>query len=264
MRMLERLSGGTARHGNKPPGEATEVRMERSLGPVSPAKNNGAAGRNSPATRPRVLIADEHPATILGIRSTLEQGGFEICAEVATVRAALDAARRHVPDICLVDIALEDRGVDLAGRLSRTVPSSLVIMLSSSHDDDRFLDAILAGAAGYLLKDIAPEKLAAALQGALADGAVLPRSLTGRLIEELRERAMTRVLLGAHRGANLTRRETDVLRLLRQNLTTREIAKRLSISPVTVRTHLSAIARKCQAESRHAILKLLDDLESSA
>ena len=239
--------------------------LSRGVGRSMPASGSSHKHRSSIGEPPKakVLIASEHPATALGIRATLDEAGFEVCAEVSTAPATLDAARKHQPDKCLIEIELRGEDLELAVWLTRVAQDSHIILLTSSHDEDRFMDAIEAGISGYLFKDISPEKLCAALRGALAGEGAFPRQLTRRVIEELRHRAKTRKFVVARHGVFLTRRESDVVRLLRRNLTTQEIGRRLSISPVTVRTHLSSVVRKCQAEDREAIIEMLGGLEQA-
>ena len=209
--------------------------------------------------KPRVLIADEHPTTVMGIRSTLESEGFEVCAEVNTAMAAIEVALARRPDVCLLDVSMPGGGLQAAARISKVLKDSVIIMFASSPDPDVFIDAIRAGAFGYLLKDIAPERLVAAIRGALSGEAAVPRSLTTRLIEEYRDREITRLMISGGRSVHLTPRERDVLRLLRQNLTTHEIAERLFVSSVTVRTHISSILKKSQAEDRNSVIGMLED-----
>ena len=132
-------------------------------------------------------------------------------------------------------------------------------MLTVSHDETDFFDALRAGAAGYLLKDTDPRLLPQLLRAVVAGEGVLSPGLIAKLIEEFRERGRRRRLpLSGSRGVELTSREWEVLDLLRQGLTTAEIARRLFIAEVTVRTHVAAILRKLRVPDRRAALRLLD------
>jgi DNA-binding NarL/FixJ family response regulator len=208
---------------------------------------------------PRVLIADDHPPTRAGVRSVLEANGFAVCAEAATAEEAVSAALREVPDICLVDIHMPGSGIAAAAAITDAQPNVAVVMLTVSDGDDDLFDALLAGAEGYLLKDTNPERLPVALRGLLNGEAVLPRPLVAKLIAEFRDRSARRRLpLMGGRGVTLTSREWQILELLRDGLSTKEIATRLFISTATVRTHVVSIRRKLGAETREDAVKLLE------
>jgi DNA-binding NarL/FixJ family response regulator len=131
-------------------------------------------------------------------------------------------------------------------------------MLSVSRDDDDLFDALRVGASGYLLKDMDPERLPHAVRGVLDGEAALPRSMALRLIEQFRGRQRgRRIRVADGPVVELTDREWEVLELMKDGLTTAEIAKRLFLSPVTVRRHISAILAKLRAPDRKAALRLV-------
>lgn len=204
----------------------------------------------------RVVIADDHPMTRVGVRVALERDGFEICAEADDAPSAVEAAERESPDICLLDIQMPGSGIHAAEEIARKVPDAAIVMLTVSRSDRDLFDALRVGASGYLLKDTDPERLPMALRGVLEGEAALPRHLVALVIEEFRERGRRRPIL-KKRGVVLTDREWEVLDLMSQGLTTFEIADRLFIEPVTVRTHVSAILKKLRVSSRKAALELL-------
>jgi DNA-binding NarL/FixJ family response regulator len=207
----------------------------------------------------RVLVADDHPPTRAGVRAALERDGFVVCAEAGDARSAIEAARRERPDVCLLDIHMPGDGIHAAETISREFPDTAVVMLTVSRTDADLFNALRAGAAGYLLKDIDPIRLPLALRGVLEGEAALPRRLVALLIEEFRERKRRRrIPLVGRRGVELTDREWEVLDLMKQGLSTDEIATRLFISPVTVRTHVSSVLRKLHVSTREAALALLD------
>lgn len=209
----------------------------------------------------RILIADDHPAARAGVRAALDGHGFIVCAEAADARSAVEAAVRERPEICLLDIHMPGSGITAAAEVSSALPGTAIVMLTISREDDDLFDALRAGACGYLLKDTNPERLPYALKGVLEGESALPRVLVTRLIDEFRQRdRRRRVPLLKQRGVELTRREWDVLELLRQGLSTAEVAERLSVSRVTVRTHIASILRKLQVPDRRAALRLLESV----
>jgi DNA-binding NarL/FixJ family response regulator len=151
-------------------------------------------------------------------------------------------------------------GIAAAASIVAEVPGTAVVMLTVSRNDADLFDALRAGAAGYLLKDIDPKRLPFALRGVLAGEAALPRALVARVLDEFRERSRHRVLsLRGQRGVDLTSREWEVLALLREGLTTAQIAERLFVSKVTVRRHVASVLKKLRVPDRKAALDLLRD-----
>lgn len=206
----------------------------------------------------RVLVADDHPPTRAGVRSALSGHGFDICAEVADARGAVKAALELRPEVCLLDIHMPGNGIAAAAEIVQRAPETAVVMLTVSRSDDDLFDALRAGACGYLLKDIDPDRLPHALRGVLEGEAALPRALVARVVEEFRERGGRRVLrLPGQRGVELTSREWEVIELLAQGCSTADVAERLLIAPVTVRRHLSGVLRKLHVSSRKELLALL-------
>jgi len=207
----------------------------------------------------RVLLADDHAPTRAGVRAALEAGGFAVCAEAADAQAAVARALSEEPDICLLDIRMPGGGIAAAAAIAARLPETAIVMLTVSHEDADFFDALRVGAAGYLLKDTDPQRLPALLRGVVAGQGALSPTLVSKLIEEFRERGRRRRLpIGPGRGVELTSREWEVLDLLRQGRSTAEIAKRLFIEEVTVRTHISSILRKLRVPNRRSALNLLD------
>lgn len=207
----------------------------------------------------RIVIADDHPPTRADIREILEQGGFEVCAEVGTAEGAVEAAIAHRPDVCLLDIRMPGNGISAVARITEELPDTLIVMLTVSREDKDLFDAIRAGAVGYLPKETNPQRLVAVLRGVLRGEAALPRSLATRLIEEFRGREQRRLRLAGQASARLTRREWEIVDMLRQGVGTPEIADRLFVSQVTVRTHIAAILKKLRVPDRDAALALLRD-----
>lgn len=210
-----------------------------------------------------VVIADDHPPTRAGIRSSLEQDGFVVCAEVADGPSAVEAVLRERPDLCLLDVHMPGNGISAAREISARVPETAVVVLTVSRNDNDVFDALRAGASGYLLKDMDAARLPVALKGVLNGEAALPRRLVARLVDEFRDRGRKRrVPILAERGALLTTREWEVLELMRTGLTTAQISDRLFISQATVRSHIASILRKLRVPDRQTALRLLDDAQA--
>jgi DNA-binding NarL/FixJ family response regulator len=212
----------------------------------------------------RVVIADDHAPTRSGVRTALEHGGFEVVGEARDATAVVEIARRERPDVCLLDIHMPGSGIAAATRITDELPDTAVVMLTVSRNDDDLFDALRAGASGYLLKDTDPGRLPHALRGVLNGEAALPRTLVARLIDEFRDRGRYKrvPMLGA-RGAMLTSREWEVLELLREGLSTKEIAERLFLSPATIRSHVAAILRKLKVPDRAAAIRMLENGSTS-
>lgn len=208
-----------------------------------------------------VLIVDDHPPTRAGVRQSLTDGGFVVCGEAADAKGAIALAMELQPDIALVDIHMPGSGIAAIDGIATQSPDTAVVVLTVSRNDDDLFDAVRAGALGYLLKDMDPDRLPKALQGVLEGEAALPRTLVARLMDEFRGRDRRRSTLRGRPAARLTSREWQVLDLMRAGLTTRQMADRLFVSDVTVRSHVSAILRKLAVPDRAAAVRLIDALE---
>ena len=206
-----------------------------------------------------VLVADDHAPTRAGVRLALEAGGFAICAAVGDAEAAVDEAVHLRPDVCLLDVHMPGNGIAAADEISRRVPEAAVVMLTVSQEDEDLFDALEAGAVGYLLKDTSPARLPEALRAVLRGEAAMPPHLVTKVVAEFRDRRRRRrVPLLGRKPVELTDRERDVLMMMRDGLTTAEMANRLFVAPVTVRTHVAAILRKLRVDDRRSAVELLE------
>jgi DNA-binding NarL/FixJ family response regulator len=203
---------------------------------------------------PRVALVDEHPTLRAGLRRVLEADGFVVCAETGSAEEGLRAVRDTAPDICLIGGQMEGALGTIAGVSDR---GTVVIVLTASRSTESMLDAIRAGASGYLLKEMNPERIPAAVRGALDGEAAMPRTLVARLIREIQRPGRSPMLQGPSGLVGLTPRQWEVLSLTADRLGTAEIAERLMVSPVTVRRHLSAIQRKLGVADRDTAVELL-------
>jgi DNA-binding NarL/FixJ family response regulator len=207
--------------------------------------------------RPRVILAETNEPVRIGLRAALVADGFEIAAEPTSTEEAVAAARQARPDLCLLDVELAGEGIAAAARIAREAPAAAIVMLAGVADEFQVVDAVRAGASGYLLKDMDTARLPAALRGVLAGEAAIPRRLMADVIEALRERRGRAVVIDGQRVA-LSQREHDVLAFLGKDLPPAEIAARLGISPVTVRRHVSDLRRKLGAPDREALRRLAE------
>jgi DNA-binding NarL/FixJ family response regulator len=206
---------------------------------------------------PTVVLADDHPVIRLGVRMALMRGGFQVCAEAADRDGAVEAVLRERPDICLLDVYMPGGGIETAEILSRAAPATAIVMLTVSASPDDMLAALRSGAKGYLAKDTSPERLPAALCGVLKGEAALPRTLVGRVLHEFRHLPAPEAVLVRVDGVELTARESEIMRLLSSGLSTLEIGDLLSLSPITVRRHISAGMAKLGADSRDEAIRAI-------
>lgn len=208
----------------------------------------------------RVLLADDHAPTRADIRDALEiDGRFLVVAEAADAAGAVSRALRVRPDVCVLDLNMPGSGVAAAWEIASRLPTTKVVMLTVSDEDEHVRSALRAGAVGYLLKDMNPERLPHALADVLAGEVAIPRRLVTRLVEDYRDRGRRRRLLADDARAQLTSREWEVLDLLRRGLSTREIASRLVVSDATVRSHVAGLLRKLGVEDRDAAVRMFEE-----
>ena len=213
-----------------------------------------------------VLIADDHVPTRTGVRMALERGGLRVVAEAASADDAVRAAVRLRPDVCLLDIEMPGSGIRAAGQISEALPGSHILMLTVAREEATVFEAIRAGAAGYLLKDMDPDALPDAVRRVAAGEAVLPGRLVRRLIDEIRhhrESSSAAERLSDRVRVPITPREREVLEMLGDRRTTAEMAAELQLSPVTVRRHISALLGKLSVGSREEVHDLLARSRSS-
>jgi DNA-binding NarL/FixJ family response regulator len=213
-------------------------------------------GGSAPLERHSVLVADNDITFRRGVRDALEANGFDVVAEAADAAAAIGAATRLQPDLCLIEPALPVDGLNAIGRIAKASPATLIIVLSAFEGAEDVVTAFARGASGYLLKGLSGEQLAATLRRALQGEPALSRSLVPHLVDEVRRGSVRRLLLPGG-SVTLTSREWEVGEMLRDGLSTAEIAQRLGVSPITVRRHVSLLLRKLGADSREAAVEML-------
>jgi DNA-binding NarL/FixJ family response regulator len=209
----------------------------------------------APPQRIRILVADTSCVARAGIRLALEGHAFVICAEVDNASAAVEAAVREQPEVCLIDADLPGGGIATVSTIAAQLADTSVVLFADSLDERRLFAALQAGARGYLPRNIDLGRLAVTLRCAAEGEAVLPRKLASRVVEEFCWRERRRHLPLAR---DLTSREFEVFDLLRYGLTTAEIARRLVVERVTVRSHIASILKKLGAHDRAAAIRLFE------
>jgi DNA-binding NarL/FixJ family response regulator len=205
---------------------------------------------------PRVVIADGRAATRAGLRLALTPAGFDVVAEVGERGAALEAALAARPDVALIAADLPGGGIPAVREIAERLPSVKLVVVSAHVSGDELVTAVLAGASGYLGAGMSLARLPAALRGVLAGEVALPRAHVRHLLEALRYRDAGRASIAERSGANLTRREWDVIQLLGEDASTAVMAQRLGISEVTVRRHVSSLLAKLDLPNRRAAAEL--------
>jgi DNA-binding NarL/FixJ family response regulator len=199
----------------------------------------------------RVMVVDDHALVRSAVRQALTAPGVEVVAEAGTAEDALAIALSVRPDVLLVDIDLPGMdGVSLVRELAPRLPETRIVMLTVSSTDHHVTDATRFGAVGYLTKDLSPEALLRAVRSAFDGELAMPRRMAARLLHRLVESSRHSTTTSDPALASLSARELEVLRLLTQGLTDREIAAALTISPRTVETHVSSVLRKLGAHNR--------------
>jgi DNA-binding NarL/FixJ family response regulator len=201
---------------------------------------------------PRVVIADDQALVRTGFRMILTARGIEVAGEAADGVEAVDAVRRLRPDVVLMDIRMPSMdGLEATSRILAESPDCRVLILTT-FDLDRYVYAALAaGASGFLLKDVTPEHLAAAVRLVNTGDALLAPSITRRLVERFATGDSVSTPPAVHRDlAALTPRELEVLTLMGHGLSNAELAAKLTLSEATVKTHVARIFAKLSLRDR--------------
>lgn len=231
---------------------------------------NGPRGMAGPVSRGRpsmgggpsaatVMIVEDHRLVSAAIREAIEGDDLRVVAEVGSGEAAIEEATRLRPAVLLVDIDLPGMsGLDLVRTLAPRLPETVIVMLTVSDAMDDVVAAMSAGAAGYLTKDLSPEALRRAVRSAVAGELAMPRKMAGETMRRLARTGGTSTP-GAGSLALLSPRELQVLRLLADGMTDRQIAEALSISSRTVESHVASILRKLDVSNRAAAARRLSE-----
>jgi two-component system response regulator DevR len=197
----------------------------------------------------KIMVVDDHEVVRLGLRGLLErQPGWEVVAEASTGDEAVARALEHRPDVVVMDIRLAgSSGIDACRRIISQSPETRVVMLTSYAEDELLFDAIAAGAAGYVLKQIGSDELVRAIETVGRGEALIDPSLTRRVLARVREAARKEAFAAF---SDLTEQELRVLSLISEGKTNREIAESLYLGEGTVRNYVSNILGKLAVSNR--------------
>jgi len=201
-------------------------------------------------TRIRLLLVDDHMIVRLGLRTVFEESAdIEVVGEAGSVAEAIDAASRVKPDVVLMDMRLPDgSGVDACRRILAAHPQTRVAFLTSYEGEEAVFSAVLAGARGFLMKEIGSDSLLAAVRAVAAGHSILDPATTRAMAEKLK--ALSRSDVQDRTGGSLSAQEQKVLALVADGKTNKEIADALGLSDKTVKNHLSNIFQKLQVSRR--------------
>lgn len=194
----------------------------------------------------RVMLVEDHALVRAAIRRTLDVPGIQVVGEASSAEQALSTVLEHRPDVVLLDIDLPGMsGVQLVRELAPRLPDSHIVMLTGSADRDDLVTAIRNGASGYLTKDTSPDGLVRAILGVREGDLPMPRRLAAQLVRELVSAPES-----AAGESGLSPREMEVLKLVTEGLTDRDIGAALGISPRTVGRHVGNVLDKLGVRNR--------------
>ena len=203
----------------------------------------------TPDGRTRIVVADDHSIVLEGLVALLEnEPGMQVVGQATTGRQALEEVRRGRPDVALLDITMpEMSGLEITRQLTDEMPEVRTLILTMHDEDAFFFEALQAGASGYVLKGADKEEILSAITVVAGGGVYIPPQLAKGLVREaLRHPASTETAT----SEPLTEREQDVLRLITEGLTNKEIAARLILSQNTVKSHRLRLYQKLHLHTR--------------
>jgi len=206
-------------------------------------------GDAAPSRVLTLVVVDDHEVVRQGLVALLDRrAGFQVVAEAATAAEAVDQTRRFQPDIVIMDVRLPDgSGIEACREIRAELPGTRVVMLTSFPDEEAVLSAIVAGASGYLLKQVRARDLVAALEAVGRGESLLDPAVTEKVLERVR-----RIATGTYIDelAGLTAQEQKILALVAEGKTNKEIAAEVFLSDKTVKNYVSSILSKLNLERR--------------
>jgi DNA-binding NarL/FixJ family response regulator len=198
----------------------------------------------------RILLVDDHDLFRTGLRNLLEEQGVRVVGEAGTGADAVRAVREHAPDVVVMDLNMPGMtGVEATRHIASVSPLTRVLVLTISDQDGDVMDAIMAGACGYLLKDATIQELLRGIEAAAVGESLISPHIAAKVLQRLRATSSEPDLEATIR-AELSEREIQVLRLIANGKDNAQIAGELHISPKTVKNHISNILMKLQMENR--------------
>ena len=198
----------------------------------------------------RVLLVDDHDLFRTGLKNLLEEQGVQVVGEAPNGQSALRLASELVPDVVIMDLNMPGlSGVETTRHLTGIAPLARVVVLTISVEDDDVMDAVMAGACGYLLKDSSIEELLTGIRAAAAGESLISPQIASKVLQRLRSQGKSEDAAETIR-AELSDREIEVLKLIANGKDNAQIARELFISPKTVKNHISNILMKLQIENR--------------
>ncbi len=220
-------------------------------------RRRGGPDRRESGERIRILLVDDHALIRVGMRSIIEhEPDMDIVGEADDPRSAVEAALETTPDIILMDLSLPaPGGIETTQRIKRELPACGIIMLAVEEDENVLFDAIKAGAAAFILKDVGPDDLVTIIRRVndgeflINDKVFAKPAVASRVLKEFRELA----IYGQDAApifAPLSPREVEILDNIAQGMTNKQVAYALSISEQTVKNHMSSILRKLSVNDR--------------
>ena len=198
----------------------------------------------------RVLLVDDHDLFRTGLKNLLEEQGVQVVGEAPNGQMALRLVPELVPDVVIMDLNMPGlSGVETTRHLTGMAPLARVVVLTISVEDDDVMNAVMAGACGYLLKDSSIEELLAGIRAAAAGESLISPQIASKVLQRLRSQGRSEGAAETIR-AELSDREIEVLKLIANGKDNAVIAQELFISPKTVKNHISNILMKLQIENR--------------
>lgn len=198
----------------------------------------------------RVLLVDDHDLFRTGLRNLLEEQGVNIVAEAGAGAEAIKMVREHAPDVVVMDLNMPGMtGVEATRHITSISPLTRVLVLTISDQDGDVMDAILAGACGYLMKDASIQELMRGIEAAAIGESLISPHIASKVLQRLRS-SSSQPEIEATIRAELSDREIEVLKLIANGKDNAQIAAELHISPKTVKNHISNILMKLQIDNR--------------